>query len=389
MGIGINTKGSVAYFKHQVDAVTAIVPISASDSYLEVSEGPAITASKEVLDSDLISLQIGRAKGQHGLQDAGGSCAFEWRHSGVEAEAPDFDAIVEACLGGRSLAGAEYDCVAGSTTSVINVDAGEGASYEVGEFLLIKHAGHPYEIGVIKSILIDALTLENALDFAPAATTLLGKCLLYKGANSGFKWGTFGLYHGNKNRERAIGCLVETLTLTIEAGQIIKTEVSFKGLNADYVSASAAPHTPTYMASQGLVGLDVDCWVAGSKVDFKSATVTISNEVKEILSAKEESGKVSNRIGARSVEVALILYADDASHANQTKYNELTDFSFVLVAGKKTSSNYVAGNCIGIYLPNCYFSELPRAEEDNILVENAVVRAHRSTGLNEVFLGFV
>jgi len=389
MSIGINTKSTIAYFKHETTPGTAVLPTSDTDGYFAVSEGPSVDSSKEVLDSDLISEYIGRAKGQHGLQEASGGCSFEWRHSGTEGTAPDFDAIVETALGGTTVNATEYDTVAASTTTVINVDTGEGSNFEVGQFLLVKDSVNDYAIRPIKSIASDALTIEPALDNAPGASVNLGKCILYKGENSDHKHGTFGLYHGNKNRERAIGALVETLTLTIETGQIIKAEVAFSGLSTDYING-VAPHSPSLMSGEGLVGLDVECWIAGTKVDFKSGTLTISNEIKEVLSAKEGSGKVSSRVGARSTEVAIMLYADDANVDNEDKYQDLTDFAFVLVAGKKDSSgDYEAGKCMGVYMPNCYFAELPRGEEDNILVENAVVRAHRSTGLNEIFLGFV
>ena len=388
MTIGINTKGTLAYFKHEVTAGLYVVPSSATDGYFEVSDGAAITASKEVLESDLISLYLGRAKGQHGMQDAGGSCAVEWKHSGTEGIEGNFAALIETALGAKSVAVAELVAIAGSTTTVINV--ADETSLEVGEFLLIKDATNGYSIRPIKSLATGAITVEPALLFAPPATTALGKCVLYKGANDSHKHGTFGLYHGNVNRERVGGCLVESLSIKIETGQIIKAEFALKGLNADYISASAAPHTPTFMNSDALVGLDVECWVGGTKVDFKSGTLTVKNEIKEVLTAKEQSGKVLSKVGSRDTEMAIMLYSDNASHANQTAYDALTDFSFVLVCGKKDSNGkYVAGKCFGIYLPNCYFGELPRAAEDNILVENAVVRSHRSVGLNEIFLGFI
>jgi hypothetical protein len=387
MAIGINKKSSEDYFKHEVTPGTAVTPTTATDGYLAVSADFSSTYDKEVLESDLLTASIGKRKGQLGMQDTGGEVPCEFKGSGTEGTAPEYGNVLESLFGTAVVAAAEFDVIAGSTTTVLKVGSGEGVNYQKGQALLVKDTTNGWNVRPVASVLVDDVTLGFALPFAPAITTLLGKSVLYKPANSGHKHGTLGIYWGDDVSEKIAGCLVESASIEISTGQIIKSTFAFKGLNNTRALGSA-PHTPTYDTTNGLVGLDVEAWMDGTKVDFASATIGINNEIAELLSAKEVSGKVSSRPRARTIEVSMVQYVDDASLANQTKFNALTDFGFTLVAGKKASGNWVPGTVVCLYMPSCYFTAAPFADEDDILTEELTFMAHVGNG-DEIFLNYL
>jgi hypothetical protein len=387
-GIGVNKRSTVAYFKHEVTPGTVVTPTSATDGFLAVSADLASSFEKAVLDSDLLTASIGMKKGQAGMTTTGASLGVEMKGSAVEGTAPEYGNLLESLLGTKTIAATEIDVIAGSTTTVLALDVGDGASFSVGQAVLVKHAAHPWEVRVIKSILVDALTVEPALAFAPVATTMLGKVISYSPANSGHKHGTLGYYWGNEVSEKIGGCLVESLAVDVNVGAIVKGKFAVKGLNNTRV-AGAAPFTPTYDASNGLVGLDVEAYMDGVKVDFPSLSVNIKDDIAELLSAKEVSGKVSSRASKRTVEVTMAQYVDSANMGNQTKLAAMTDFSFVLVAGQKSSGNWVAGTVLNIYLPRCYFTAAPYGDESDIVKEDLAFKAHIGTGLSEVFVNYL
>lgn len=389
MSIGVNKKESVVCFKNEVTPGVPVNPSGTGD-YMAVKGDFTSTYEREVLNSELISAQIGMRKGQVGMITTGADLANEFKHSGTEGVEPEYNDLLESLMGGpKNIETTELDLVAGSTTSVVNVDSGEGASLAVGQALLFKEnlGSQGYQIRPIKSIATDAITVEPVLPAAPVATTNLGKCVTYN-VGSAHKHGTLNLYWGNTLKEQIAGCLVESMSLEVATGQIISASYTLAGLNRSFVDGTA-PHTPVYDASTGLVGLDVECYLGADLLCAPTVTLNVNNELADLTCVKEETGKVSSRVKSRELEITVNPYTDDTTTTFQTLFDAQTDFSFVLIAGKKDSSGWLPGTCFCLYAPRCYIQNAPLADEDDIITNELTIKPHIGTGLPEFFVNFL
>jgi len=221
-------RGSVFAVKEETTAGTLVVPGAGSD-FIPLKSGFAMEYSVEELVSDELLNDEGRAKGLAGFESVSGTHGAYAKGSGTSGVAPDADLLYESCLGGRSLASTEYNTVASSTTTLIKVDTGEGATFEAGEALIIQDATNGYSIRNIDSISSNDLTINFALSNAPGTGIDLGKALLYKGGSDHPSFSAW-LYNGNGGAvQAAAGCRVSGLTMNFNAGQQAEVEFTYEG----------------------------------------------------------------------------------------------------------------------------------------------------------------
>lgn len=210
---------------------TPVAPSSATEDYIALQEGFTLSPSFDELTNDELTGSIGVAKSALGFENPTSSVSHYFKHSGVEAEEPAFGLLVESSLGGTGGPAAEYDTVAGSTVSVINVDTGEGANYERGTALLVKDTTNGYSIRNVLSVSSDALTLGFNLSNAPASGVNLGNAILKKPADSGHPTFTQWLYRGNGGAvEMIAGNRVTGMTINATAGEYINTDFDIEGI---------------------------------------------------------------------------------------------------------------------------------------------------------------
>lgn len=209
---------------------TPVAP-SAAGQYLALQADPAMAPNREVLTNDEIKSSLAPSQPINGRESASFSFSHYLKHSGTEGTAPETDEIMTALMGSEEVESTEYDTVAGSTTSVLNVDSGEGANFARGQGLLVKDATNGYKVRNALSISSDALTLGFNLANAPASGVNLGKAVLYSPADSGHQSLSVWHYLGNAGAVQMVaGARPTSMTFTVEAGSLINSNFSFEGL---------------------------------------------------------------------------------------------------------------------------------------------------------------
>ena len=227
----IQTRSSVLAIKKEITEGTPVLPTVATD-YVALQDTFAMEGGFALLDNAEMKSSIGMSKKIIGAEAPTASLDHYLRHSGVEGQAPNYGVLLEAALGAVSIASTEYPTVAASTTSVIKVNTGIGASFERGEALLIKDATNGYRIRCIESVAGDNLTIGFQVPVAPAVSVNLGKCVLYKPANTGHP--TLSLFHylGNGGATQALaGGRVTSAAISISAGELINASYSIEGVS--------------------------------------------------------------------------------------------------------------------------------------------------------------
>ncbi len=210
---------------------TPVAPSSATEDYIALQEGFSISPSFDELENAELTGSIGMAKSDLGFENPASSVSHYLKHSGVEGTEPAYGLLVESCLGATGGPGAEYDTVAGSTTSVINVDTGEGTNYERGTALLVKDGTNGYSVRNVLSVSSDALTLAFDLANAPASGVNLGNAILKKPANSGHPTFSQWIYRGNGGAtELMAGCRTVSMNISATAGEFVNCDFDIEGI---------------------------------------------------------------------------------------------------------------------------------------------------------------
>lgn len=223
------TRASTFAIKEETTVGELIAPSAGSD-YIPLRAGGTITPEIEELESDEFINNLGATKPLAGKENVTGEHPAYVKHSGTEGVAPEVALLYKSALGTSETAAAEYNTVAGSTTTVINVDAGEGLSFSVGEALLIKDTVNGHSVRNIAEINTDALTLNFALDTAPGTGVELGKAILIKPATTGHP--SFSAWRDNGGGgaiEAVAGSRTSNITYTLNAAGIAEVSFSYAG----------------------------------------------------------------------------------------------------------------------------------------------------------------
>ena len=242
----ISTKSSVMAVKKEVTEGVPVVPTAGSDA-IALQSDTSIEPAFDELTNEELKASIGAAKTILGNENPTVSLSHYFRASGVEGQAPNFGELVESFMGAVAVASTEYDTVAASTVSVIKVGAAEGATFERGEGLLIKDPVNGYRVRCIDSIATDDLTVGFQVPTAPGTGVNLGKCSLYKPANSLHPTLTAWLYLGNGGAVEAVsGARVTSMNVDANAGEFINANYSLEGLAA-YFNPITTTATTIYL----------------------------------------------------------------------------------------------------------------------------------------------
>jgi len=208
-------------------------PTAATDFIPLRSGGFSQDPQIEILENnELIAGTIGEAKGVPGKENPTGSLGIYVKHTGTPNTAPKWSLLLKSIFGTQTDHATEYNTVASSTTTSLNVDTGEGAQFIKGQAVMVKDtaAGRTYSIRNVKSITNDALELNFALSNAPAAAIDLGKANTLSPAATGHKSFSEWLYQANGAAiEASAGNRVSSATITADAAGQLEATFNFSG----------------------------------------------------------------------------------------------------------------------------------------------------------------
>ncbi len=161
-----NMRNTVAYFKKQVAPTTSVVPTSDTDGWVAIEKPDVTTGQKELLESDLLSGNIGKKKPQLGIESAAATIATEVRSHGDAANPtePDFGALFESAVGTPNISTAEaVQAVPAPSDTEFGILT-EGNIKKL-DMLIVDNATDGRVVRFVKSMKIDVvLGLNDAVD---------------------------------------------------------------------------------------------------------------------------------------------------------------------------------------------------------------------------------
>lgn len=361
----INMKASVLAVKKEVTEGTPVVPSAGTDA-IALQDDFSFEPNFESIDNAELKASIGPAKSIQGSEAPSMSFSHYFRASGVEGTAPNYGELLESFMGAVSTASTQYNTVSSSTTSLIKVDTGEGATFERGEGLLIKDATNGYRVRCIDSISSDNLTIGFQVPVAPGTGVDLGKCILYKPANESHPSLTTWLYLGNGGAiEMMSGAKVTSMNLDANAGELINANYTLEGIEAyfnpitltsSFIYLDFTDDTGTYAAvvtaktykdphklAADLTTAMNDLTTRTMSVVYSDSTgkFTISTSDSATLTLKWSTGaNTANTIGTK---IGFSVAADDSGALTYTSDNAIS-YAFGYTASFDTASPNVGKN---------------------------------------------
>ncbi len=273
---------------------TPVAP-SAAGEYVALQDDVSMSPNTETLTNAEIKSSLGPSQPIIGRETPSFSFSHYLKHSGTEGQACQLDEILTASFGSEEVEGTEYDTVAGSTVSVVNVDSGEGANYARGQALLVKDATNGYSVRNVHSISSDALTLGFDLANAPGTGVNLGKAVYYSPADSGHQSLSIWHYLGNAGAIQMLsGARVTDFSFSADPGSLINASFSMEGLKYHF--------NPITIAA------------TDTKLDFTDdqGTVAATITAKTYKDPHELAGAIQNAMNDQTTETITCTYSNTA-----------------------------------------------------------------------------
>lgn len=166
----LQNRNTVMAVVKEVTEGTPVAP-SAATQFIPIHEGFTFEPAFDELENAELQSSIGQTKNSLGLENPTTSFDLYIKHSGVEAQAPNWGVLLESSLGQVTAAPSELNVAASTTASVVKV-AASGTDYPRGSAVLLKNSTNSYEIRPVSGSTATDITL--AFDTANIADTGVG-----------------------------------------------------------------------------------------------------------------------------------------------------------------------------------------------------------------------
>lgn len=227
----VQTRNTVFAITKEVTEGTPVFPTSGGD-FSAFQEGFSVTPSFTTLESTELQSSLGQTKSTLGFEEPTASLSHYMRHSGVEGTACDFDPLLEAAFGIKSVNSTERLTTTGSTTTLVKLASG-GSDFSRGKAIMVKDPAltNGYQIRNVSSVATNDLSIAQALPGSPASGVGVGKCIGYEVANSNHPTLDLFTYRGNGGAlELITGARVTEFSVAAQAGEFLNASFSLSGI---------------------------------------------------------------------------------------------------------------------------------------------------------------
>lgn len=336
-------------------------PTLAAVDLIEHNEGVAIpTYNPEMQDRAVIRDTFSTLAQVRGAElNAEGTINFELHGSGTAGTAPETDPLWESAIGVKNSSTASTTHAATPcTTTTLELVASGGASFAVGDAVLVDPAGGTaYEVAWVTAISTDQLTVSPAFSTAPGLGVAVGEGVHYKLDKDELE--SFYLKYWKQNpdgsayvRTGAAGCKISQLAMSMATGEIIVPAFNFMAKNTlvPVDSADDIPTGPSYDTTDPLVAISMKVTIDGTTYDVSDVAFEVNNELFK-RTAVTTSGISKVIRTKRQVQGSFSLLYEDKTIEDALRAD--TRAELVLVAGS------AAGNIFAVRFPAIRYIETP------------------------------
>lgn len=396
MGIGlVADRGSVAV---EIEAVEGQFQAEQSgESFLEVlSDGLEFSPTKDLIERNNRTSTIETVASRVGQKSMSGSIPVEFRAGDTEGAAPEYDALLQALMGGKRSAAASTSLTGHSSTEIY-VDGADISKYKVGDTVKIKEydasAGVDEDhvspiVAVDDSLGVEKITLLVPYSRAFTDAVEIGAFTTYY-HQSGAPTLSVSNYLGGEIREKAIGMRASQCDLNnFSTGALPDLSFGLEGLDFDR-EVGQPLFTPEFPDSLPPIVLCSKVYRDSTEVQVNNLGLSITNAIAFLTSTASCSGKIRSRITNFAASGSFNPYMEDDNVTNFDFFDDNTSFSIF-----GSSNNYGANEKeklenVAFYLPKCISTEIATGNEDGVLTDAISYTAHKDKGNDTLFLSFI
>ena len=233
------TRSSRLFVMKEVTEGVGVLP-DAADKAVVLQDGFSLSGEFTKLENAELKGSIGKAKPVLGLETSKFSFSHYLVASGSEGDAPEYNYLIESCMGLETLYVAQQNTAAGSTAgnattrALIQLVSNTGHFY--GSAIMIKDLTNGYSIrNVYELVATDVYLAQNLTVPAPAAGIQTGKFINYSPQDSGHPSLSMSLYRSNGGDfELARGIKIEEMAIEFTAGEFINCSFTGSGIGYDF-----------------------------------------------------------------------------------------------------------------------------------------------------------
>jgi hypothetical protein len=396
MAIGlVADRGSVAV---EIEATEGVYQAEqAGASFLEVlSEGLEFSPSKELIERNNRTSTVETVASRVGQKSMAGSIPVEFRAGDSEGQAPEFDALLRALMGGKRTGSASISKT-GHTNTVIEIEDADISKYNVGDIVKVKEydasAGADEDhvspiVAVDDSIGAASITLLVPYSRAFSDAVEIGAFTTYY-HSAGAPTLSITNYLGGEIREKAIGMRATQCDLNnFSTGALPDLAFSLEGLDFDR-EVGQPLFTPAYPNSLPPIVLCSKVYRNSDEIEVNNVGFSIVNTLAFLTSTASCSGKIKSRITNFAVSGSLNPYMQDNDVVNFDFFNDNTPFAIFGSSANYGASNKEKIENVCFYMPKCISTEIATGNEDGVLTDAITFSAHKNLGNDTMYLGFI
>lgn len=392
MNFVIKGRSSI-FVKEEVTEGVYQAPTSAADAIEVLEDFSGFEYTRESIERNVLSDTVESEAPRPGLPDVSGTLPTEFKAASVEGAAPRADVLLSSLLGGKRQVLSEITLLAGSTTTVLNLDDADANKINAGDSVLVKIAGahQARPVASVNNTLGSvSVTLAIALSSAPLVGVKVAPLTTYFYAENDSSF-SVGAELGGEITEKAQGCKVESAEISNwTTGQIPTISFAIKALGLDKVD-SVSGLTPDFSNEpQPPVALDACAYIDGEEVDYNEFSLAMTNTLNELLSACSPQGKIASRNTNFLVTGTINPYMKADAVDRFEKFNASTPVSlFVHISNPSTTVNGEIKNVAAIWLPQVVLTSVTNGDEDGVLTDELEFQAYKKLGNDTAFISFI
>lgn len=396
MAIGlVADRGSIAV---ELEASEGVYQAEqAGESFLEIlAEGLEFSPTKELIERANRTSTIEQTKSRVGQKSMSGSIPLEFRAGDNEGDAPEYDALMQALLGGKR-SGTASTSKTGHTTSRLEIEDADISKYSVGDMVKIKEydasAGvdedHVSPIVAVDTT-IGAAYIDLLVPYSRAFTdnVEIGAFTTYF-HQSGAPTVSVTNYLGGEIREKAIGMRATEMSLNnFSTGALPDLSFSLEGL--DFEREVGQPlFTPAFPAALPPIVLCSKVYRDSTELQVNNLSMSLSNTLAFLTSTASKRGKISSRITDFAASGSFNPYMSDSDTVNFDFFNDNTSFAIFGSSQNQGANEKEKLENVAFYMPSCVSTEIATGNEDGVLTDAVSFQAFRQNGNDTVFMSFI
>lgn len=164
-----------------------------------------------------------------------------------------------------------------------------------------------------------------------------------------------------------------------------------------YVSDSAqtlsSPQTASYDSLAPIVAKDIQFQIGDydnyTCVGASEVNLTVATTKSDLLSVCATSGKSGSLITSREVTGNAIIRLTQYESDYFDRFSNNSNTQIAINIGNKTGGDWVAGECVNIYVPTATINSFEVQDTDGILEYNISFKGYVDSGLGEVYINFL